>query len=378
MLSYLNPSIMMIVRKYSYFLAYLPLVLPFIGFYFGEKFDQVNLFAYFTLFILYFILPILDYLVGKDNLNFDEKKQIPELHNSLFHRLLPVISVVGFSTVIVWGGYMMATYPGLDLWGQIGLILSVGTVSGYVGINVSHELIHRKSKWEQAMGGFAMSMVSYGGFKVEHIRGHHVNVATPKDASSSRYDQSLYTFLPVSLVKNWLSAWRLEKEHLQKLGYSAFSVRNELIWWNAISLLVMVLFVSFWGVGSLVFFILQGLIAVLSLEVVNYIQHYGLHRRKLADGKYERVSPYHSWNSSYFLTNAILLQLQRHSDHHANPTRPYQTLRSFKKSPQMPFGIATMILLAFIPPVWKRLMNPRVQYFYKGDVAELVNAVPAT
>lgn len=213
--------------------------------------------------------------------------------------------------------------------------------------------------------------VNYATFKVEHIRGHHVHVSTPADASSSRYNQSLYSFVPQAVVRNFIAGWRLQKEYLARKGKSLWSFENELIWWYACSFVFGACFYAAFGWMGVAFYVAQGFIAGLTLEIINYIEHYGLHRRQLKNGRYESVTPAHSWNSNYLLTNLFLFQLQRHSDHHAYARRRYQVLRHYDDSPQLPAGYATMFVLAFFPPLWKRIMNPRVEAYYEGETDQL-------
>ena len=172
-------------------------------------------------------------------------------------------------------------------------------------------------------------------------------------------------------MRNFVNAWKLEKEYLARKGHTNVSVYNELIWWYGISALFALGYGLVWGWMGVVFFIGQSFFAALTLEVVNYIEHYGLHRRENANGRYERVTPAHSWNSNYLLTNVALFQLQRHSDHHAYAKRRYQVLRHYDESPQLPAGYATMYVLAWFPPLWKKIMNPRVEQYYEGEMDQL-------
>ena len=244
-------------------------------------------------------------------------------------------------------------------------------MGGIIAINLGHELVHKDPKIENWSGGLLLASVCYAGFKVEHVRGHHVNVSTPEDASSSQYNQSLYQFLPHAFVHNFINAWRLEKQYLARKGHKNISYHNELIWWYAISALMAVSFGLWLGWMGAVFFLAQGFVAAFTLEVINYVEHYGLHRRMDDKGRYERTTPAHSWNSNYFLTNIALFQLQRHSDHHAYAKRRYQVLRHYDESPQLPAGYAGMYVLAFFPPLWKKVMNPRVEAYYQGEMDQL-------
>jgi alkane 1-monooxygenase len=236
-------------------------------------------------------------------------------------------------------------------------------VGGILAINTAHELIHKDGRLEPWAGGALLASVGYQGFKVEHLRGHHVHVSTPEDASSARFGQSLWDFLPRAMLRNTVNAWALEGERLRKLGHAAFSWRNELLWWTALWLAFAGAFLMALGAMGLVFFLLQGLLAAGSLEVINYVEHYGLERRKGADGRYERTTHLHSWNSDFALSNLLLFQLQRHSDHHAFPKRRYAILRHHEDSPQLPAGYAGMFVLALCPPLWHRVMDARVRAF---------------
>jgi alkane 1-monooxygenase len=204
-----------------------------------------------------------------------------------------------------------------------------------------------------------LTSVGYPGFKVEHVRGHHLHVATPEDSSSARLDESVYAFVPRALWRNVRNAWRLEAQRLRARGHSPWSARNEMVRWYALWLLFMAAFAATGGVRALGFFLLQGVIAAATLEVINYVEHYGLERREVAPGRYERVTHHHSWNAPQRYTNWLLFNLQRHSDHHAVARRRYQALHHHDDSPQLPAGYATMFVLALAPPLWRKVMNPR-------------------
>ena len=197
-------------------------------------------------------------------------------------------------------------------------------------------------------------------FYVEHNRGHHVRVATPEDPASARYGESFWGFLPRSVIGAVKSGWRIEQQRLARQGHGVWNWRNHnLQAWSITVLLFggLTAWAGWWMLGFLLF---QGVYGFSLLEVVNYLEHYGLCRKKLDNGRYERCQPHHSWNSNHIVTNVFLYHLQRHSDHHANPTRSYQSLRHFDGLPELPSGYAGMILLAYCPPLWFKVMNPRV------------------
>lgn len=376
MLDNIDPKTMMTIKKWGFLLfwvAVLP-VLP-LAAYGGRDNGTQDYWAWLIYFTVFGIVPVLDYLVGKDPTNPDEKTDVPVLSQSRVYRAFPMILGAVWLGVLFFGGYTFATND-YSLLGRIGWILSIGTLGGAIGIVVAHELVHKDPKMENWLGGLLLSSVCYAGFKVEHIRGHHVFVATPDDGASARYNQGVWSFLPRALVHNFITAWRLEAQRLRRKGKSPISINNELIWWYAITGLFAAAFYALWGWQGVAFFLLVGLVAGSTLEVINYVEHYGLHRRMQDNGRYERITPAHSWNSNYFLTNLALFQLQRHSDHHAYGKRRYQVLRHYEDSPQLPGGYAAMYVLALIPPLWKKVMNPRVKAYYEGEMDQLFRERP--
>ncbi|MCH8499754.1 MAG: alkane 1-monooxygenase [Marinobacter sp.] len=363
--------VLLTLKKYSYLIAMVPLVLPYLILKAGEATGMVNLFAWGVGVFIFVVVPVLDLLIGRDTLNPDEQADVPGMLQEKFYRLLTLAWVPAYAVLLVWAMSVLASGV-FSVWGAIGWVASIGLVGG-LGINVAHELVHKDGRLETWAGGLLLSLVTYAGFKVEHVRGHHVHVSTPEDASSSRYNQSLYQFLPQAYVRNFLNAWKLEAVRLRRKELSPFSWRNELVWWYGVSALMLVGFTLAFGWLGAVFFLAQSFIAFTLLEIVNYLEHYGLHRRKLDNGRYERTTPEHSWNSNFFLTNVFLFQLQRHSDHHAYAKRRYQILRDHEVAPQLPAGYATMILLAIVPPLWFRVMNPKVEAYYQGEEDQLAS-----
>lgn len=357
------------LKKYSFIIAMLPLALPPLLLGAGHATGWVNLFAWGVPVVVFGLIPVLDLILGQDGLNPDEDTDVPQMRSERFYQVMTLGWVAAFAVLLPWSLTVLASGV-FSLSGAIGWTVSIGIVGG-LGINVAHELIHKDDRYETWAGGFLLALVCYGGFKVEHLRGHHVHVSTPEDASSSRYNQSLYNFLPQAYGRNFMNAWRLEASRLKRKGQSPFSWRNELIWWYSISALALVACTLAFGWLGAAFFLAQSLIAFTLLEIVNYLEHYGLHRRKLENGRYERTTAEHSWNSNYFLTNVFLFHLQRHSDHHAFAKRRYQVLRHHEIAPQLPAGYSAMIVVAMFPPLWKKLMNPRVKAYYQGEEHQL-------
>ncbi|WP_111494778.1 alkane 1-monooxygenase [Marinobacter bohaiensis] len=362
--------ILLRLKKYSFLIALLPLALPLLLLRAGEATGWINLFAWGVPVVVFGIIPLLDLMLGQDAMNPDEEVDVPRMNLERFYRALTLGWVAAFTGLLVWGLFVLADGRFSPL-GGVGWVFSIGIVGG-LGINVAHELIHKDGRLETWAGGWLLALVGYGGFKVEHIRGHHVHVSTPEDASSSRYNQSLYQFLPQAYRRNFMNAWRLEAQKLTRKGHSPLSWRNELIWWYGITVLALVACTLGFGWLGAAYFLGQCFVAFTLLEIVNYLEHYGLHRRKLENGRYERTTPAHSWNSNYFLTNVFLFHLQRHSDHHAYAKRRYQVLRHHNVAPQLPAGYATMVVLALVPPLWMRIMNPRVEAYYQGEEHQLV------
>jgi alkane 1-monooxygenase len=257
---------------------------------------------------------------------------------------------------------------------SIGLALTVAMVSG-IAINTAHELGHKRDSIERWLSRVALAQSGYGHFFIEHNRGHHVRVATPEDPASSRLGESFYSFLPRTVIGSLRSAWELERVRLDRLERSMWSPANDILGAWAMTVVLFAALVAIFGFVVLPYLLIQALVGFSLLEVVNYLEHYGLLRQKREDGRYERTRPEHSWNSNNTASNVLLYHLQRHSDHHANPIRRYQALRHVDDAPQLPTGYAGMILLAVIPPVWRRTMDRRVMTHYGGDL-ELVNLKP--
>lgn len=313
----------------------------------------------------YGIIPIIDEILGRDPHNV-KKGEFDELTQDRYFDILVYSHVYIQYFLLFWGSYVL-TFSDLTLIQTAGLILSLGVYASTI-INVAHELGHRQRMLAQFHARLALLSVSYMHFVIEHNKGHHVRVATPHDPATSKKNQSVYNFWWQSVSGGFISAWNLEMKRLQRSRQSIWSIKNQLLWFiifPPLFLIVLVLFYSFWSnhfqwiVG--LYFIGQSVVAILTLECVNYIEHYGIIRLETSPGRYERINPLHSWNANHFLSNLLLFQLQRHSDHHAFASRPYQVLRHFDQSPQLPFGYPVMILISLIPPLWYQIMNPRLE-----------------
>ena len=319
------------------------------------------------------VVPVIDLLTGLDRSNPPDDV-IEELEEDRYYRWLTYLFLP-----IQYAGFVLAMWMiadggswDLPLVAKIGLAISIGCIGG-IGINTAHELGHKKESHERWLSKVALAQVAYGHFYIEHNRGHHVRVATPEDPASSRIGESFYAFWPRTVVGSLRSAWHLEKRrYARRIGHP-FRLGNDVLNAWAMTAVLWGALVVWLGVGILPYLVLQAVIGFSLLEVVNYMEHYGMRRQKVVSNgreRYERVDPSHSWNSNNVATNVLLYHLQRHSDHHANPTRRYQALRDFEESPVLPTGYAGMIVLALFPPLWRRVMDPRVLDHFDGDVRQ--------
>ncbi|MBF0661874.1 MULTISPECIES: alkane 1-monooxygenase [unclassified Rhodococcus (in: high G+C Gram-positive bacteria)] len=332
--------------------------------------------------LVYVMVPTLDLFVGPDGENPPDEL-VEALENDRYYRYCTYIYLPFQFASLVFACYLwsadnlswLGIDGGLGIASKIGLALSVGVVAG-IGINTAHELGHKKVELERRLSRIALAQSFYGHFYIEHNRGHHVRVATPEDPASARFGESFWAFLPRTVVGSVRSAWRLERARLERLGKPVWSLRNDVLSAWALSAVLFGGLIAVFGIGIAPYLVIQAVFGFALLEAVNYLEHYGLLRQRTANGRYERCSPAHSWNSDHLVTNIFLYHLQRHSDHHANPTRRYQTLRSMEMSPNLPAGYATMIGLAYIPPLWRKVMDPRVLDHYDGDITR-VNIQPS-
>jgi len=321
------------------------------------------------------LVPLIDWVTGRDDANPPDDL-IDALENDRYYRWITFAFLpLQYAGLLV--GLWFIVNGGLTTAEQIGLAVTLGFIGG-LGINTAHELGHKKEQHERWLAKVALAPSIYGHFFIEHNRGHHVRVATPMDPASSRLGETFYTFLPRTVLGSLVSAWRLERARIARRGQHPFRVSNDVLNSWLMTLALWTLIIVWLGWGALPFLLIQAAIAVALLEAVNYLEHYGMLRQKVISGdreRYEQVQPRHSWNSNNIATNVLLYHLQRHSDHHAQPTRRYQALRDYDESPALPTGYAAMILLALVPPVWFRVMDPRVAEHFDGDLS-LANLQP--
>ncbi|MDG1311209.1 MAG: alkane 1-monooxygenase [Porticoccaceae bacterium] len=326
------------------------------------------------LIINYIAMPILDWLIGSDNNNPPEEL-VPQLEADKYYRYLTYATVPMHFIVLVSLAYVVGTND-LSWWSILVTAIIAGGYSG-LGINTAHELGHKQTSIEQLLSKITLAVPTYGHFCVEHNRGHHVLVATPDDPASSRMGESIYAFTLREIPGTFKRGWNLEKSRLSKQGKSTWSIHNDILQSYALSTLLQGALISAFGWVMVPFLAVHNVWAWYQLTSANYIEHYGLLREQKENGRYERCQPHHSWNANYIMSNLALFHLERHSDHHANPIRRYQSLRNFKDIPELPNGYYGMYLLAYIPWLWYRVMDHRVLALphIDGDLSK-VNICP--
>jgi alkane 1-monooxygenase len=322
---------------------------------------------------IYVLIPLLDVAIGADPTN-PPADVLAWLEQDRYYRWVTYAFLPLQYVALAVGFWLIADHGGLGVVDKLGIGFTLGTMNG-IAINTAHELGHKKEHAERWLAKIALAPTGYGHFFIEHNRGHHVRVATPQDPASSRLGESFWAFLPRTVVGSLRSGWSLERNRLRRMGKRTWSPRNDILNAWAMTVLVWAVLLVAFGPDIAPYLLIHAVFGFSLLEAVNYLEHYGLRRRQLANGRWERVTPRHSWNNNNVTTNLFLYHLQRHSDHHANPTRRYQALRHFDESPQLPSGYATMVVLCYFPPLWRRVMDHRVLAHYGGDVT-LANIHP--
>jgi alkane 1-monooxygenase len=315
--------------------------------------------CYVPLIYAWVIIPGLELFLKPDPSNLSTAEEELAKKNRWYDLILYFIVFLQIPTLFYFLYWMQDSK--LTILDKIGRIGSMGLLCGTFGINVGHELGHRINKFEQTLARVSLLSSLYMHFIIEHNKGHHRRVATPEDPSSARLGEPLYTFFFRTIILSYISAWRINMKELNKKGKSFFSFSNEMLLYQIIqfSFLLLIFFVFGWKIT--LYFLAAAMIGILLLETVNYIEHYGLQRKAIADGKYERAMPQHSWNSNHVIGRVMLFELSRHSDHHYLASKKYQLLRHHDEAPQMPTGYPGMMMLSLIPPAWFYVMNPKIK-----------------
>ena len=331
-------------------------LLPFLGMWLHSLTGQPIALG-LPLLISYGLMPLLDHLIGEDENNPPEAV-VPQLDADRYYRWLTWATVPLHFVALIGCAWWVGTQA-LPWWAVLMLAYVAGTDSG-LGINTGHELGHKHTAVEQWLARLVLAVPAYGHFTVEHGRGHHRFVSTPDDHASARMGESIYYFVLREIPGGIRRAWQLEAERLAQRGSSVWSVHNTMLQSYAVTAVLQVGLTIAFGWVMLPFLLVHNLVAWWQLTSANYVEHYGLLRLQLPDGRYEIPQPHHSWNTNHLVTNLATFHLQRHSDHHAYPSRRYQSLRHFEQLPQLPSGYFGMFPVAYVPALWFRVMDRRL------------------
>ena len=341
--------------RFKFLKYFLALTVPLLAYF---SFNGTGVITYAPMIEAFLLIPILElfFKPNSNNLSNAEEEMAKEdkSYDIVLYLLVPVIYF------LLWE-FLISMRETLTFSDRLGRILSMGLVCGGYGINVAHELGHRNNKFEQFLSKTLLLSSLYMHFFIEHNRGHHKRVSTKEDPSSARYGENIFSFWIRSVFTGYISAWNIEFSRLKRLKKFKFSLENEMLRFQ----LIQVLFVSsiyfVFGTQITIYFLFAAVMGFLLLETVNYIEHNGLQRKININGKYERVQPFHSWNSNHPVGRIMLFELSRHSDHHFNASRKYQVLKNHDNSPEMPTGYPGMMILSLIPPLWFYIMNKRIK-----------------
>jgi alkane 1-monooxygenase len=361
-----NPAAWTDGKRYAWLLGIIVPLSPFLAFFWVTVTGFGGMW-YLGPLLVFGLFPLLDMAIGLDPTNPPDSV-LKFLEQDRYYRWCTYVFIPIQYAGLVFACWMWSSGD-LSLAENIGLALTMAVVGG-IAINTAHELGHKRASSEKWLSRVALAQTGYGHFFIEHNRGHHVKVATPEDPASSRLGEGFWAFLPRTVVGSLRSAWGIEATRLDRLGKSHWGIHNDILSAWAMTVVLFAGLTLAFGPVVLPYLLVQAVIGFSLLEVVNYLEHYGLLRQKREDGRYERCLPEHSWNSNNVASNVLLYHLQRHSDHHANPTRRYQALRHVDEAPQLPTGYAGMIVLAWFPPLWRRVMDPRLLEHYDGDVTK--------
>jgi len=341
------------MRDLKYLAAYLVPTLGIVGLLLGGHY------SYLLPLVVYIFVPILEAALPVSTANFSDEVKKERLNIKIFDWLLY------FNVVLVYGILLLFIYKlntaNLSAYELIGSIVTVGVVFVTNGINVAHELGHRKSKIENRMSQALLLPSLYIHFFIEHNLGHHKNVATDLDPASARYNELVYTFWFRSVIGSYKSAWNIEKTRLKRKNIPFWSTKNQLLMFHFVQFAYIAFIFAVTSFTGFIAIMLAGIFSFLMLETINYVEHYGLRRKKLPSGRYEKVQPIHSWNSEYEMGKILLYELTRHSDHHYQANKKYQILDHYEEAPELPLGYPGSIILSLIPPAWFMVMNKRVK-----------------
>lgn len=334
------------------------LIVPISGY---IAFTSNGILTYLPVLIGFIIAPILELLFSADPTNLDTLGADRAKNSNYYNWLLYLIVPIQVGLLFLFFNRIQDELTTVEL---IGRIASMGFLCGVLGINVGHELGHRtENRFEQFLGELLLMTSLETHFLPYHNFGHHFEVATFSDPATARKNEWLFTFWFRSQFGSYFKAWQVENKRLRIQNRPVFSIHNRMLMYTVFQVILLFSIFYFYNVQVLVYFLLAAIIGILLLETVNYIEHYGLVRKQKASGRYEVVTPKHSWNSDHIVGRILLFELSRHSDHHHRANKPYQLLNSHKESPQMKTGYPGMMLLALIPPLWFKIMNKQLAQY---------------
>ena len=340
------------MKDLKYLMSYSIAVIAFIGISLGDIYN------YLAVIYTFIFIPILEIIVKRSNEKYTQ--------NEVANRILdPFFDILLFLNIPLVFGIFFFSLNKLVLASSIpdiiGIILSASIVMATNGINVGHELGHRKSIFSRTCSKLLYLPSQYMHFYIEHNFGHHINVATPEDPATAKYNQNLYSFWVTSVFRTYLSAWKIQLRLLKLSKKGFISIKNDMMFYTIFQIMFLVLIYNYFGLYTTILSIIMSIISFLFLETINYVEHYGLLRKKDSNGRYERVKPHHSWNSNHTIGRIVLYELTRHSDHHFKTSKKYQVLESLENCPHLPYGYPTSILISLVPPIWFKIMNPLVE-----------------
>tara|TARA_B100000035_G_scaffold289488_1_gene275915 strand:- start:440 stop:1483 length:1044 start_codon:yes stop_codon:yes gene_type:complete len=342
------------MKDLKYLMSYSIALLAFIGISIGGFYN------YLAVIFTFIFIPLLEILVKKSDEKYSEEEKKNRLLDPFFDLLLYLNIPIVFGIFFFSIDKLAFTSSVSDI---VGIILSASIVMATNGINVGHELGHRKSIIARTCSKILYLPSQYMHFYIEHNFGHHINVATPEDPATARYKQTLYSFWITSVIRTYISAWKIQLRLLRVSKKSFLSIKNDMIFYTLFQIIFLLFIYYNFGLYLTILSLVMSVVSFLFLETINYVEHYGLLRKKELSGRYERVKPHHSWNSNHTIGRIVLYELTRHSDHHFKSSKKYQVLESLEDCPHLPYGYPTSILLSLIPPVWFRIMNPLVKNY---------------
>ncbi|HIG42307.1 MAG: alkane 1-monooxygenase [bacterium] len=343
-------------KRWFWLLSLVNPLIPFVGIA-GQWTTGSELWLLVPLGLMFALGPLFDWVFGEDENNPPEVL-VPQLEKDTYYRVLTYLTVP-LHFIVFFGCAIWVGTQNLHWWSFLALTIAVGFADGFA-INTGHELGHKRTRLETTLAKIVLAVPAYGHFWIEHNRGHHRDVATPEDPASARMGESIYKFARREIPGAFHRAWIIEKNRLGRKVVSIWGIHNEILQSYVLTFVMQIGLIAIFGWIMLPFLIIHNFFSWWVLTSANYIEHYGLLRLKQADGKYERCQPHHSWNANHKYSNLLLFHLQRHSDHHANPTRRYQSLRHFDDLPNLPSGYYGMYIIAYIPWLWYKILDARL------------------